>query len=100
MGECSRIHDFAYSTQSRYQRRANAMTNLSDISSADNLQQEQALLEFSNTILQHISKAAPLVEVLNFIARGIEAVEPEMLCSVLLLDESGLCMLQNIVCKF
>ena len=71
------------------------MTNLSDISSADNLQQEQALLEFSNTILQHISKAAPLVEVLNFIARGIEAVEPEMLCSVLLLDESGRYLLRG-----
>jgi hypothetical protein len=65
------------------------MTNLSDISSADNLRQEQALLEFSNAILQRISTAAPLAEVLNFIACGIEPIEPEMRCSVLLLDQSG-----------
>jgi GAF domain-containing protein len=65
------------------------MTDLSDISSADNLRQEQALLEFSNAILQRISTAAPLAEVLNFIACGIEAIEPEMRCSVLLLDQSG-----------
>lgn len=51
--------------------------------------QEQALLEFSNAILQHISIGAPLADVLDFILREIEDCEPETHCSVLLLDESS-----------
>lgn len=50
---------------------------------------QQALLLFSNAILRHISIGAPLAEVLDFIAREIEEQEPDMRCSVLLLDESG-----------
>ncbi len=51
--------------------------------------QEQALLIFSNAILQHISIGAPLADVLDFILREIEDQEPQTQCSVLLLDESG-----------
>ena len=65
------------------------MNDSTDISSAVAQRQEPALLEFSNAILQRISIAAPLVEVLSFIAGGIEAVEPEIHCSVLLLDQRG-----------
>lgn len=50
---------------------------------------EQTLLQFSNLILQRISTGASLDEVLNFIVMQIEAVLPQTLCSVLLLDESG-----------
>lgn len=65
------------------------MIDSTENTSAADIRQEQALLQFSNAILQHISIAAPLAEVLNFIAAGIEAVEAETLCSVLLLDQSG-----------
>ena len=51
--------------------------------------QQQALLEFGNAILQHISIGAPLADVLDFIAREIEDQSPGIHCSVLLLDESG-----------
>lgn len=51
--------------------------------------QQQALLEFGNAILQHISIGAPLADVLDFIAREIEDQEPGTHCSVLTLDESG-----------
>ena len=51
--------------------------------------QQQALLEFGNAILQHISIGAPLADVLDFIAREIEDQEPGIFCSVLLLDEGG-----------
>ena len=65
------------------------MIDSTEHSSAAVLRQEQALLEFSNAILQRISIAVPLPEVLDFIARGIEDIEAEMRCSVLLLDPSG-----------
>jgi GAF domain-containing protein len=65
------------------------MTELTDNSSAANLSQETALLEFSNAILQRVLNAAPLLDVLTFIACGIEAVESEVSCSILLLEESG-----------
>ncbi len=51
--------------------------------------QQQALLEFGNAILQHISIGAPLADVLDFIAREIEDQELDIRCSVLLLDQSG-----------
>lgn len=65
------------------------MSELTDNSAAANLLQETALLEFSNAILQRVLNGAPLLDVLNFIACGIEAVESEVSCSILLLDESG-----------
>ncbi len=51
--------------------------------------QEKARLLFGNAILEHISIGAPLAEVLDFIVREIESTETGMLCSILLLDESG-----------
>lgn len=51
--------------------------------------QQQALLEFSNAILQRISVETRLVDILDFIVGQIQSKEPEMLCSVLLLDDSG-----------
>lgn len=52
-------------------------------------QQQQALLEFSNAILRHISLGNRLADILDFIVRGIQSREAGTLCSVLLLDESG-----------
>ncbi|MGE5470840.1 MAG: CBS domain-containing protein [Bacteroidota bacterium] len=51
--------------------------------------QQQALLEFSNAILQRISIETRLAVILDFIVRQIQSREPDILCSVLLLDESG-----------
>ncbi len=51
--------------------------------------EQQLLLEFSNAILERISRASTLNEVLDFIVRQIQAVEAGILCSVLLLDASG-----------
>lgn len=50
---------------------------------------QQSMLEFSNAILERISRGSPLSEVLDFIVRQIQAVEPGIVCSVLLLDELG-----------
>lgn len=50
--------------------------------------QQQALLEFGNAILRRISVETGLSDILDFIVMQIQATEPEMLCSVLLLDES------------
>lgn len=51
--------------------------------------QQQALLEFSNAILQRISVETRLCDILDFIVRGIQAQEEGTLCSVLLLDAGG-----------
>ena len=50
---------------------------------------EQGLLEFSNTILAHISRAEALPRVLDLIAREIESHVPELRCSILLVDDEG-----------
>ncbi|PKO33227.1 MAG: hypothetical protein CVU34_13995 [Betaproteobacteria bacterium HGW-Betaproteobacteria-7] len=50
---------------------------------------EHDLLEFGNAILQRISSAAPLNEVLTRISGEIERQEPGCHCSILLLDGSG-----------
>ena len=50
---------------------------------------QQSLLEFSNTILSRISTGSALPEILDTIVRGVEARENGVLCSILLLDESG-----------
>lgn len=50
---------------------------------------EHELLEFGNAILQRISSAAPLNEVLTRICAEIEGQEPGCHCSILLLDETG-----------
>jgi len=51
--------------------------------------QQQSLLEFSNAILQRVSAETRLGEILDFIVRQIQAKEPGMLCSILLLDDTG-----------
>jgi len=51
--------------------------------------QQQALLEFSNAILQRISVGTRLTDILDFIVRGIQSRTPETLCSILLLDACG-----------
>jgi CBS domain-containing protein len=50
---------------------------------------EHELLEFGNAILQRISSAAPLSNVLTRIVSEIERQEPGCHCSILLLDDSG-----------
>lgn len=50
---------------------------------------QQSMLEFSNAILERISRGSLLSDVLDFIVRQIQAVEPGIICSVLLLDEAG-----------
>jgi len=50
---------------------------------------QQSMLEFSNAILERISRGSLLSDVLDFIVRQIQAVEPGIVCSVLLLDEAG-----------
>jgi len=52
-------------------------------------QREHELLEFGNAILQHISSAASLTDVLTRIAREIERQDAGSRCSILLLDDSG-----------
>lgn len=50
---------------------------------------DQALLAFGNSTLERVARAAPLSETLDYIARGIEAQHPDLLCSILLLDVEG-----------
>ncbi|HAT32909.1 MAG TPA: diguanylate cyclase [Janthinobacterium sp.] len=42
-----------------------------------------------NRVLQLMAARAPLAEVLDAIARGVETLYPAMLCAILLLDEDG-----------
>lgn len=51
--------------------------------------QQQQLLAYSNHILQAISQAAPLGEVLERLLRGIEALHPTVGAAIHLLDEYG-----------
>ncbi|WP_371322885.1 CBS domain-containing protein [Dechloromonas sp. ZY10] len=50
---------------------------------------QQRLLEFGNNILQLISVGSELPTILDRICREIEAHDPQMHCSLLLLDEDG-----------
>ena len=52
--------------------------------------EERIQLELSNAILQRISTATPLSDVLDFIARAIEQEFAGIQCSILLIDEAGL----------
>jgi len=45
--------------------------------------------QFRSQILELVSQAAPLQEVLEAMVRGVEQLHPSMLCSVLLLDTAG-----------
>jgi len=53
---------------------------------AERLQREQAV------ILEMIARNAPIEQTLEFLVRGIETQAPDILCSVLLFDESNQCL--------
>lgn len=53
------------------------------------LKRQQAQLTACNNALEQIAEARPLTSILEHIARSIEQQNPEMLCSILLLDEDG-----------
>lgn len=42
-----------------------------------------------NQALELLAKGAPLVDILDAVVRGVEADDPSMLCSILLLDDLG-----------
>lgn len=46
-------------------------------------------LHLHNQVLQHISSQLPLANVLEELVKQIESLHPDMLCSILLLDNSG-----------
>ena len=50
---------------------------------------QQSILEFGNSVLQAVSTDRPLPEVLDLIARSIEAEYPHFLASILTVDETG-----------
>jgi len=50
---------------------------------------QQSLLAFSNGILQQVSTGAPLLEVLDHMARVFEIQVTGVMCSILLLTENG-----------
>ncbi len=49
-----------------------------------------AVIEGQKSVLELIAKGAPLAETLTVLLRVVEALAPEMLCSVLLLDPDGI----------
>lgn len=52
--------------------------------------QERQLLQFSNQVLQQVAQGHDLVPVLTAICHAIEAIAPDIRCSVLLMDADGL----------
>lgn|GEM_PF-2373300 len=54
------------------------------------LKQQQALLTAANNTLEQITEGRPLTTILKHIALNIEQHSPDMLCSILLMDEGGL----------
>lgn len=57
-----------------------------DITAAKN---HETLLKANNLTLAQIARGAPLPDILNHIVRNIEEQNPEMLCTIMLLDSSG-----------
>ncbi len=55
----------------------------------EQLKQTNILLERKNTILDLVSQQTPLKDILETIHAQIESDFPEMLCSIMLLDENG-----------
>lgn len=70
-------------------------TTTKTASSIDNRARSQKLLEGQNHILQIINSDAPLDETLAGICRTIESQMEGLLCSILLLDETGEHLLQG-----
>jgi diguanylate cyclase (GGDEF)-like protein/PAS domain S-box-containing protein len=61
-----------------YQERAEATLQASEQSQA-----------FRNRVLEMLAQGLPLKDILSAIVRGVEAMHPKMICSVLLLDRQG-----------
>lgn len=61
-----------------YQERAEATLQASE--------QNQA---FRNRVLEMLAQGLPLKDILNAMVRGVEAMHPQMICSVVLLDRQG-----------
>jgi len=53
------------------------------------LKLQEALMQFRNRILVMLARGEPIEQVLLAIVSGIEAIHPEMICSILLLDGEG-----------
>jgi len=53
------------------------------------LKLQDALMQFRNRILVMLARGEPIEQVLLAIVTGIEAIHPEMICSILLLDDEG-----------
>jgi diguanylate cyclase (GGDEF)-like protein/PAS domain S-box-containing protein len=53
------------------------------------LKLQQADMQFRNQILVMLARGAPIEQVMLAVIAGIEAIHPEMLCSILLLDDEG-----------
>jgi len=45
-----------------------------------------------NHVLELLAQGAPLAEILQAIVRGVEQEQPDLLCSILLLDSEGKCL--------
>lgn len=58
-------------------------TDITERKLAEQRQQHQ------NRVLQKLASKAQLADILDTIARDVEAINPEMLCSILLLDDEG-----------
>ena len=57
--------------------------------SQEQIREQQRISTLTNRILEMISQARPLPDVLLALTQGLEVVHPELQCSVLLLDASG-----------
>ena len=53
------------------------------------LKLQQAHMQFRNRILVMLARGEPTEQVMLAIVTGIEAIHPEMICSILLLDDEG-----------
>jgi len=53
------------------------------------LKLQEALMQFRNRILVMLARGEPIEQVMLAIVTGIEAIHPEMICSILLLDDEG-----------
>lgn len=49
----------------------------------------QRMLELANSVLERIARSEPLQETLTHVVVALEALNPDMVCSILLLDEAG-----------
>ena len=53
------------------------------------LKLQEAYIKYRNHILEKLANGAPFRDVMLEVVLGLEGIHPEMLCSILLLDETG-----------